>query len=209
MHPEALSVEIQKVFPRLKKIVFPYYLAGGTALALQIGHRISVDLDFFSGKEIPPTLFEGLETEFKEYPRHILVNNSEQLTVVVGGAQLSFVTYRFPPLFPFVEFEKIKLFSVKEVAAAKAYVLGRRAQWKDYIDVYFLLKEKHVSLEEVIDVASKKYRDEFNGRLFLEQLLYLEDVEELPLVFLKQTPTLKEVRILFENEIAKLGEQYR
>ena len=121
MHPEAITSKQNEI---LKKLPIPpdFYLAGGTALALQIGHRISVG----------------------------------------------------------------------------------RAAWKDYIDLYFILKEKHLELQELIDIAQKKYGEEFDARLFLEQLLYSEDVPPAPITFLKEEPIRDGMLTFFEQTIKQI-----
>jgi hypothetical protein len=68
----------------------------------------------------------------------------------------------------------------------KAYAIGRRGEYKDYIDMYYILSEQHVSLGEVLQMAKEKFKENFNDRLFLEQLLYLEDIKDAGIVFLKE-----------------------
>jgi hypothetical protein len=73
-----------------------------------------------------------------------------------------------PPTFdPFVIYEQVPLLSVREIAATKAYTIGRRGAYKGYIDLYFILSEQHATLTDIIDVAEKKFGVEFNSRLFL------------------------------------------
>jgi len=86
----------------------------------------------------------------------------------------------------------------------KAFAVGRRGILKDYVDLYFILKEKHSTLKRIKELAEKKY-DDFNFRLFLEQLFYLEDVREKEeeIEFLKKPVTKKEMVEFFEKEIKK------
>jgi hypothetical protein len=73
----------------------------------------------------------------------------------------------------------VPLLSVREIAATKAYTIGRRGAYKDYIDLYFILSEQHTTLTNIIDVdAEKKFGVEFNSRLFLGQLVFLDDVRD-------------------------------
>jgi len=81
----------------------------------------------------------------------------------------------FPRLANFPE----RMLSLLELAATKAYTIGRRGSYRDYIDLYFVIKEQHAGLQDIIHLAEQKYGSEFNGRLFLEQLLYLSDVEDV------------------------------
>lgn len=203
MHLEALKSEQKRILKKLRNFK-EYYLAGGTALALQIGHRISVDFDFFTTKEIPSNLFEKVKRIFKGYKISAEVNNLEQLTVEIDGVGLTFVKYPFPLIFKLVEYQGIYLLSVEEIASTKAFSIGRRATLKDYVDLYFILKEKHCSLEKIIEVCKKKFKDEFNQRLFLEQLIYLKDIEDVPIEFLKEKPTKVQMQRFFEKEVAGL-----
>lgn len=203
MRPEALNEEGKKLFPFFSKFS-DFYLAGGTALALQIGHRISVDFDFFSQNEIPRSLLDELKKTFSQYRITISVNNPEELTVFLNEIKITFVKYPFLVIKPFVEYERLKLLSIEEIGATKAYVIGRRGDFKDYIDLYYILSEGHSSLDEIINLAEIKYQNEFNSRLFLEQLVYLEDVEESQLLFLKKQVTKKELELFFSEAVRGL-----
>jgi len=203
MFLKALKSEQQKIFKRLKH--FPkFYLAGGTALALQIGHRISVDFDFFSEKEISPGLLDKLIKIFKDFKVEAVINHSEQLSVNVNKIKIDFVKYNFPPLMDLPEFWGIKFLSIPEIAAAKAYTIGRRITFKDYIDLYFILRGKFVFLRNLIAICKKKYKGEFNERLFLEQLISLEEAEETPIEFLRKPITKRTMAEFFKKEIKKL-----
>ena len=184
MHQEALTNKGQEIFSRLEGFE-GYYLAGGTALALQIGHRISVDFDLFYSENIPKDLLRKIKTIFKQSPVAVSVNNPDELSVFIDGTKISFIKYPFPVLLPFVNMNGINLLSIKELAATKSYTIGRRGSFKDYVDLFFILQEGHSSLEEILELAEKKYGQEFNGRLFLEQLTYTQDVEDAEIILLK------------------------
>jgi predicted nucleotidyltransferase component of viral defense system len=145
-----------------------------------------------------------VEKAFKNFKREIIVNNSEQLTVKLNGINLTFVKYPFPLVFKLKEYRDVKMLSVEEIAATKAYVLGRRATMKDYIDLYFILKEGFLDLGELIRICRKKYGDNFEPRLFLEQLVFIEDVKKIPVLFLGKRIGLVEILVLFEKEIKKI-----
>lgn len=198
MHIETITSRRIKILDKLKNF-HEYYLVGGTALALQIGHRISVDFDLFSGKEIPENFLDKVEKVFKDFKIIVKINNSEQLTVEVDGTKIDFVKYPFPLISGFMRFRGINMLKVPEIAAIKARVLGRRPNLKDYLDLYFILKEKHLTLKKIIDIAERKYKDEFDARLFLEQLIYLKDVKFLKIYFLKK----KLQKFIFKNFLRK------
>jgi len=95
MHLEALKSKQKEVFKKLSKFS-DFYLAGGTALALQIGHRISVDFDLFHKKEIPINLLQKARRVFKDSKVETILNHSEQLSIIVDGVKIDFVKYKFP-----------------------------------------------------------------------------------------------------------------
>ena len=200
MHREVLTKRAAELFPALR--AFPgFYLAGGTALALQIGHRISVDFDLFSDSAIKRTLLLGLNGVFPNASISALINNLDELTVLVDGVKVTFLRYPFPPIDPLVASESVPLLSVGEIAATKAYTIGRRGAFKDYVDLYFALLEGHSTLAEIIAMADKKFGVEFNSRLFLEQLVFLDDIEDTEIEFLKPAVTRAEILKFFESAV--------
>lgn len=203
MHPEAITSKRRRIFDKLKK--FPeYYLTGGTALALQIGHRISIDFDLFAKKEIPKSLLPKIRRVFKGFKIRVVLSHSEQLGIEVDGTRIDFVKYNFPLILKPIKFEGLKIVRVPEIAAMKAFTLSHRGVLKDYVDLYFVLKDKHTTLKEIKKIAEKKYGNEFNFRLLLEQLIYLEDVKEEKIEFLEEKVTKEEIERFFEKEIKKM-----
>ena len=193
----------KKIFNKLP--YFPnFYVAGETGLAFQLGHRISVDFDLFWQKNIPRDLLLEIKRVFKNFEIKVVVNHLEQLTVAIDGINVSFVKYPFPVISKPIEYQGIKILAPLEIAAMKAYALGRRATLKDYVDLYFVLKEKVSSLEEIIAFCEEKYGSEFNLRLFLEQLIYLEDVEKIEIRFLKERIAISKIERFFEGEVKKI-----
>lgn len=205
MHQEALTEGGLKLFPLLKDKEFDcFYLAGGTALALQIGHRISVDFDFFSEKEIPPGLLSRVEQVFKGKNIKLTINNPEELTIFVDGIKITFLYYPFPLLEKLSEIEEVQMLSIKEIAATKAYTIGRRGVYKDYVDAYYILKEDYTTLKEIINLAEQKFGEKFNSRLFLEQLIFLDDIEDININFLKSAVSKDQVTAFFKQQIHEL-----
>lgn len=201
MHQEAITSEQKRIFDKLKE--FPeFYLAGGTALAFQIGHRVSVDFDLFSSKEISPKLLNRVEQIFKKFEIKVIINSPDQLSVRIGKTKVDFVKYDFPLLLDLIDFKGVKLLSIKEIAAMKAYTIGRRPMFKDYVDLYFIFKEKHITLDEIRRLSEKKYHDKFNFRLFLEQLVYLKDLKTEKIKFLKKPVTKKEIEKFFQSIVS-------
>ena len=152
-----------------------YYLVGGTAIALHIGHRRSIDFDLFklSGlnhkKNLDRIALGGFAYQIS---RRV----EEQMNLIVNGVKVTFFQYPFP-IEAENKFENVfRLPSLLTLAAMKAYALGRRSKWKDYVDLYFLLKG-YYQLEDVIRKANEIFGDLFSEKLFRAQLSYFDDVD--------------------------------
>lgn len=205
MHLEVLKESARKLLPYLSGFK-NYYLAGGTAIALQIGHRISVDFDFFSDKKLSKDLFSKIKTKIPQnFSIKLSVNNSEELTFFVNDTKVTFLYYPFPLVHELIKMDNMTMLSLKELAATKAYTIGRRGEYKDYIDIYFLLKDKYVKLKDLIKTAQKKYQTDFNDRLFLEQLIYFDDIDTNKIILLKEKNlNSNNLKQSFSEEIKKL-----
>jgi nucleotidyltransferase AbiEii toxin of type IV toxin-antitoxin system len=203
MHSEALTEEGLRLFPALTAFD-DFYLAGGTALALQIGHRLSVDFDLFCEGLIDRTLLSKVKKIFSGIPVEPVINNPDELTASVGTVKMTFLSYPFPVIEPLVSVGGLPMLSVKEIGATKAYTIGRRGTYKDYVDLYFIVAEQHASLEEIIAIAERKFRHEFNSRLFTEQLLFMDDVRDYDIDFLKTPVAAGGITAFFKDRIRKL-----
>ncbi len=184
MHEKALTKQAADFFPRFAKFK-GFYLVGGTALALQIGHRLSVDFDLFSSKDLPHNLLRQVKRLFPGFSISVTYRSPEQLNVLIGNIQTTFFFYEYSVIDSFVEYQGVCMASTREIAAMKAFSVGKRLSYKDYVDWYFLLKEGHVKLDEVIPLCQKKFGGDFNDRLFLGQLVSLEDIPMQKIDFLR------------------------
>jgi hypothetical protein len=206
MHPEVLTRPAADLLPFLHRFA-DFYLAGGTALALQIGHRVSVDFDLFCTGEIERRQLQRARQVFGPAADVVpLVNNADELTILVQGVKITFLSYPFPPREPLVRYLDLPLLSVQEIAATKAYTIGRRGSFKDYVDLYFVLAEKHATLAGIIAGAEHKFGVDFNSRLFLEQLLYLDDLDDTEVQFIKPVVTPRDIQIFFEDHVRELAD---
>jgi len=203
MHLEAIKSKQQEIFKALKD--FPdFYLVGGTALALQIGHRFSVDFDMFSQTPLSGRLISKVKRTFKAMKMAVIVNIPEQLSIIANDVKIDFVHDEFPLLLDLIKLQGVKMVKPPEIAAMKAFALNFRGTLKDYIDIYFLLKDKHTTLAAIKENAEKKYGNEFNFRLFIEQIFYLKDVKREKIEFIAQEPSEKKMQDFFKKEIAKI-----
>jgi hypothetical protein len=173
MHGNILSDEQRTLLPFIQSFHKEYYLVGGTAIALQIGHRASIDFELFKQTQIRPAKISKRLQEFG-LSYQLLFNDANGMHLLVNGVKITF--YQFPFKIPAkLQFENIKMPDLLHLAAMKAYALGRRAKWKDYVDLYFVLKSHH-SFAEIADKAKTIFGDLFSPILFMQQLSYFSDV---------------------------------
>ena len=201
--------ERQEVFRHISKILgAAYYLAGGTALALQLRHRESFDFDLFRNAEIKLPVKQKVFKGLKGYPLKTLVDTADELSVVLKNEiKLSLINYFWDPLFPLLKIPGIiPLLSIKDIAATKAYALGRRGSYRDYFDLYVIIKSGHAALPDIIKWCRKKYGEVFSERMFLEQLTYMDDMESgEKLKFIdEQYISPKDIVKFFKSKIRKL-----
>jgi hypothetical protein len=175
MHKEILTEEQIKLLPLAQKFYKNFGLVGGTAIALQIGHRQSIDFDLFSDKKFDNLKIKKLINKGGWKIKKVFKDEDGQYTFHINEVQLTFFQYPFEIEYS-ENFDKIfKMPDLLTLAAMKAYALGRRNKWKDYVDLYFILKKYH-SIKKIADRAKKIFEGEFNERIFREALSYFEDI---------------------------------
>ena len=201
MHIEALNNNTKIVWEKCA-FLEGFYLAGGTALALQIGHRTSVDLDFFSSNPIKKTLLSEVEKVFGTVTP--IIKTKDELTIILDGVKVTFLHYPFSLVSPKIFNKIIPLASVRDIASMKAYALGRRQSLKDYIDLYEIFSRKLFDLEGTITDAKNKYKGLFTDRLFLEQLLYIDDLEDEPIQWIRDVVSKEYMRDFFATIIKQI-----
>jgi hypothetical protein len=184
MHEEALTNKAAALFPHLAKFK-DFYLVGGTALALQIGHRISVDFDLFTKEPLPARLLSQIKRVFRGVSIEVTYRVPGQLNITMDGVKTTFFQFEYPTVRKLKRHKDVPIADVCEIAAMKAFSIGKRLSYKDYIDWYFMLKDEHVTISQVIEIAKKKFSNDFNDRLFLGQLVSLEDIPTQEIDFLR------------------------
>lgn len=201
IHLELLDKDRQEVLQKLIPFTGDFVLGGGTALALQLAHRKSFDFDFFSLSQIPKKLLEKLSQGLPI--ENIVVDTLDELTFFTTGTiKITLLYYPFKPFFEHVKTEAgLELFPVKEIALQKAYTIGRRGEYRDYFDLYTILKNGYINLKELIAGAKQVYNGAFDEKLFLEQLVYYGDLTnfEVTPVSKASLPTHDEVKQYFEE----------
>jgi len=179
-HPKAVGAVQKTVLRKLGPAMTQrqFYLAGGTALATYFGHRHSVDLDWFTGKQIEDPL--RLVQEIRNERISIKATSIEKGTLygTVSGIRVSLLEYRYPllePLVPWPEYGCL-MASLKDIACMKLSAVAQRGSKKDFVDIY-ALGLKHIPLKEMLQLYQKKYAVQDTAHV-LYGLTYFEEAEQ-------------------------------
>jgi hypothetical protein len=152
-----------------------YYLVGGTAIALHIGHRRSVDFDLFTDKTINKSLIKKKILELK-FNKQTLFEDIDQIHFLINDVKITFFNYPYPVKHNEMVKRYISIPTLLSLSAMKAFALGRRAKWKDYVDLYFIIKD-YYSIKDISEEAKQIFGDLFSEKLFREQMAFHEDID--------------------------------
>lgn len=175
MHLSILNNSQQEQLNLLAQFKREFTLVGGTAIALHLGHRRSIDFDLFKSTPLQ-------KNKIKEKVRagqgayQLLFENEEGMHLMIKGVKWTFFTYPFPVYKQLQQTEHFKIPSLLTLAAMKAYALGRRAKWKDYVDMHIILTRAY-SLTEISHQAKTIFGDAFSEKLLRVQLSYFKDID--------------------------------
>ena len=169
---ESTTLELLKRLQQLP-VLSNTRLVGGTALALQLGHRKSIDLDFFGQINVnSQELREALQT----LGMLTVLSDSKNIHIyVLNGVKIDIVNYTYPWIDDVVCKDGIRLASPKDIAAMKITAIEGRGTKKDFVDIYFLLKT--YSLNNILDFYAQKYSDS-SSFMAMKSLAYFDDAEE-------------------------------
>ncbi len=207
MFTKTISTETKAALALLSKsnLFKDAYLAGGTALALQLGHRLSFDLDFFTAAE-----FNSLETAAKLQKTTGLKIQETKAGTIIGTIQsikFSLFLYQYKLLSPSKEFLSISIADIKDIAAMKIAAVSDRGVKRDFIDVYFICRK--IRLENVLKLYNKKYGKLASNLIhILKSLVYFKDAEEEPMPKMLKPCKWNGVKIFFEQEVKKLADKF-
>ena len=175
MNTQIFNTNQVQLLPLVKQFKREYYLAGGTAIALHIGHRRSIDFDLFKLSPIRPKSIIQTVSEFP-YSYHITRRVTEQLNVDINEVKFTFYQYPFKISADKQLEDILRLPKLIDLAAMKAYAMGRRSKWKDYVDIYFILKE-YFSVSQISFQATHLFGQFFSEKLFRAQLSFFDDID--------------------------------
>ena len=176
MHSEVLTEEQRKLLPLIRSFSNDYYLVGGTAIALYIGHRRSIDFDLFTSLDIKRKSIRNLIEKSGFAVDNLLYEAFDQMHIVINSVKITFFNFPYEIVHP-MDFDGIiRIPTLLDLAAMKTYALGGRAKWKDYVDLYFVLKD-YYDLKELSARAVEIFGAYFNEKLFREQLCFFNDID--------------------------------
>jgi predicted nucleotidyltransferase component of viral defense system len=189
-----------------QKCLSDFNLVGGTALALQLGHRISVDLDFFSLHD-----FDGDVILFelqKIFNLNVTMNKANQLMLNVEYppksdlvVKLDILKYPYPLISSIINFDDIRLLAIEDIIPMKLSAIANRGAKKDFYDIYFLLKQ--FSLKEMLSLFSQKFPNISHFHL-LKSLVYFDDADEDANPKLLIQISWGQVKTTIEKEVMKV-----
>jgi hypothetical protein len=210
-HWEAATPEARDLLAFLGQLPLlrPFYLAGGTALALHLGHRISQDLDLFANIEtLDDYLRRGIVEELgKDHSVNLLQDSVLGLVLEVDGQSASFFSYGYPLLAPTDLVSGVQVAGILDIGLMKLDAIAGRGTRKDFYDVYFIAS--HVPLDELFARSSDKYPEShsFDMRVLTALVDFdIADQQEEPIML--RPVEWEQVKVFFMAEARRLGQKW-
>lgn len=204
----AIPDEVIRLLNRVKPIINKIdgtYLAGGTALSLFLGHRVSVDLDFFTPNDFLAGPFIEVLSQLGIFVPIDIKDNS--IVCQIDNVQFSLFKYRYPLLVPLEFYSGVYIASLRDIAAMKISAIGDRGARKYFYDLYAILNHTTLKAEKILEDVSKKYSIP-NDSLYhyIRSLAFFEDSRKEPDIqsFIKMDIQWPEVELFFSKLIKTL-----
>lgn len=175
---EGIRSDTLAVFEKIREYPFfnDFRLAGGTSLALQIGHRLSIDLDFFV---VEHPAFEHLNEELEKLGSVQLIQSLNTIrTYLIEGVKVDFINYPYSWISNAIDPNGYNLAGMDDIVAMKIAAITGRGSRKDFIDLYFLMQ--HYAPEQMMLLYTRKYNSA-SPFLAYKSLIYFEDAEKEPM----------------------------
>ncbi|MDD5542729.1 MAG: nucleotidyl transferase AbiEii/AbiGii toxin family protein [Acidobacteriia bacterium] len=203
-HREVITPQVEQTLVALQGTGFlsQFYLAGGTGLALHLGHRRSQDLDFFSTDLVQPdALIERLQT-LEGFS--VVSKGAETLHVTVQGVKVSFLGYVYPILFPMESFLRVNVADPRDIAGMKISAIAGRGTKRDFVDLYLVSRE--YGLRQTVEWFQQKFAQANYSRVhILKSLTYFEDADKDPMPDMLIPLSWNEVKQFFSSEVPRLS----
>lgn len=202
-HREVISEAAERSLRDLQRtsLLQSFYLAGGTGLALHMGHRRSIDLDFFSRDPFDPEAILGKAESLEGI--HVLSKDPETLHLTIMDTKVSFLGYRYPLLFPCEEISELRVADPRDIACMKVSAIASRGTKRDFIDLYSV--SKHHDLEQLLTWFKTKFAQaNYSMVHVLKSLTYFEDAEKDPMPDMIVRLNWEQVKQFFTTEVPRL-----
>jgi predicted nucleotidyltransferase component of viral defense system len=181
LYQEILPPATANALKKISKLDFmdQFYLAGGTSLAMQLGHRLSEDLDFFSQNNFDQ---DRIIREISKLGKFELFQNAKQaIDGSLDGVKISFLAYPYPLLTPIVQSSELKIAHFADIACMKLDAVSSRGTKRDFIDIYFLAQKK-LKLVKMFELFQKKFKNVKHNLVHIKKsLTYFADAENEPM----------------------------
>jgi hypothetical protein len=211
LYADVLPYETAEAFracTRLDILEKEWYLAGGTALALQVGHRQSVDLDFFTVK--PDFGTEDMERMLIKAGDWVTTHIARgTLYGLLRGAKVSFIAYPFfRPSRAHVRCGSVRILTPEDIAAMKVIAISQRGKKRDFIDLYWLSAVHGMLISDIMRSAISQYPEkEHSMPHFLKSLVYFDDAEDDPMPKIQFDADWKTIKQYFKQEVPKVAKE--
>ncbi len=203
MYQNILNNNQIELLPIIKKFSRKFYLVGGTAIALHLGHRRSVDFDLFTLNSIERTKIKSKLNEFA-FRKQVIFEDVDQVHFSINHVKLTF--FKFPYSIKHnLKFENyISLPDLLTLASMKAFALSRRSKWKDFVDLFFIIKY-HFTIEQIGNEAKNNFGDMFSEKLFRQQLAFHKDIDySEPIEYLVEPISEEEIKEFLIEEAVNI-----
>lgn len=206
-HKEAIEPGTLGLLKELQSITVlkDFHLAGGTSLAMQIGHRQSIDLDLFTQNDFDTnSLLEYLEDSFKFA---LIFSSKNTLKGCIGNVNIDLITHKYPLVKSLIIEDGVRLLSIEDIAAMKLNAIaGNGTRSKDFVDIYFILKQ--YSINDILGFYKTKYTSR-NQLHAIKSLNYFDDicVNDWPKMKLEKNLTLSKVKKTISAQIKIFSEK--
>jgi len=174
MNIQVLNDDQKGLLPFIRSFSPDFYLVGGTAVALHLGHRRSIDFDLFTDSTFDSIKFRNRINSLQKI-EYTFSQGEGELTVLVRNVKLTFFHYPFKIERKADFNDIISMPDLITLGSMKAFAMGRRAKWKDYVDLYFIFKK--YSFTNLMNTTKNIFKKEFNEKLFRTQLAYFDDID--------------------------------
>jgi hypothetical protein len=202
-HRAVVNPEVEHTLRDLyqNSLVTPFYLAGGTGLALHLGHRRSVDLDFFSRESFNEEALLQKIQSLREFS--LVAKEPGTLHAHIGGIKVSFLAYAYPLLFPCTTFLDVNVADPRDIACMKVSAIAGRGTKRDFVDLYAVAQ--HYGLPQILEWFKEKFAlANYNLVHVLKSLTFFDDAEKDPAPDMLVPLSWEEVRQFFTREAPHL-----